>query len=143
MVSSRPRRNTLDRRSMSAFQLACICCQMLWSCGEPSSSSTSYPHTSRVLEDAEKAVRNCVLSPKGMPLHFYNSSPQTPSKICSQSSGSMQRFIVGFQLPTDCFGPAKARAPSNCLFPAFRCVASVSVHRSQRAGLLSSSGLQA
>ena len=41
--------------TLFAFPLVCICSQMLRSCGEPPSSSTSYPHTSEVLEDTEKS----------------------------------------------------------------------------------------
>ena len=52
---------------MFAFLLICICCQMLRSCGEPSSSSTSDPRTSRMLKGTEKSVRNDAPNPKRHP----------------------------------------------------------------------------
>ena len=78
---------------MFAFLLICACCQILRNCSEPSSSSTSYLPTMKMLKGTEETIRNDAPNPKGnAPLYFHNSSSQTPSKICCLSREGYKRL---------------------------------------------------
>ena len=63
---------------MFAFLLTCTCCQIPWNCSESPSSSTLYPHASRMLKGTEETSRSDATNPeRDAALHFHNSSSQT------------------------------------------------------------------